>query len=49
MRYKKDRQTDFQGKSKEQVESSMMMCTLSGIGIFVVILWTVMGILALGK
>ena len=40
---------DHQGKSKDQVESSMMMYTLSGIGIFVVILWTVMGILALGK
>lgn len=49
MRYKKDKQTDFQGKSKEQIESSMILCTLSGIGLLVVILWTIMGILVLGK
>ena len=49
MRYKRDKQTDFQGKSKEQIESSMMICTLSGIGILVIVLWTIMGILALGK
>ena len=40
---------DHQGKSKEQVESSTMLCTLSGIGLLVVLLWTIMGILALGK
>ena len=49
MRYKKDRQTDFQGKSKEQIESSTVLCALSVIGILVVVLWTIMGILASGK
>ena len=39
---KKDDKFEYQGKTKEQVESSTIGCFIGGIGIFILLIWIAM-------